>query len=198
MAISVPVSCSFTDDTTPGVHAATINPGTYEDEIGYTNFKVFCNDSGGFALYAIGYSNEEYGNTTLIGSGTGQTIATGIATSGNTSNWAMKLIKDTNGYQPNNLVIESAPNVSGGADASFSSYHTVPDAYTKVATYNASTDATIGAKLQSTYAAYISSDQMADTYNGKVRYALVHPSTAEAPTSASTIYSRMYLLLAKC
>ena len=181
VTVSVPVSCSFTDDTTPGVHAATINPGTYEDEIGYTNFKVFCNDSGGFALYAIGYSNEEYGNTTLIGSGTGQTIATGIAQSGNTSNWAMKLIKDTNGYQPNNLVIESAPNVSGGAAAPFSNYHTVPNIYTKVATYNASTDATIGAKLQSTYAAYISSDQMADTYNGKVRYTLVHPSTAEAP-----------------
>ena len=181
VSISVPVSCSFSDDTTPGVHTATIDPGIYRSEIGYTNFTVFCNDGDGFALYAIGYSNEEYGNTTLIGNGTGQTIATGIATSGSTSNWAMKMIKDTNGYQPNNLTIESAPNVSGGANASFANYHTVPSVFTKVANYSASTDTTIGSKLQSTYAAFISSDQMADTYVGKVRYTLVYPHDANAP-----------------
>ena len=27
VSISVPVSCSFSDDTTPGVHTATIDPG---------------------------------------------------------------------------------------------------------------------------------------------------------------------------
>ena len=181
VSINVPVSCSFSDDTTPGVHTATIDPGIYRSEIGYTNFTVFCNDGDGFALYAIGYSNEEYGNTTLIGNGTGQTIATGIATSGSTSNWAMKMIKDTNGYQPNNLTIESAPNVSGGENASFANYHTVPNVFTKVANYSASTDTTIGSKLQSTYAAFISSDQMADTYVGKVRYTLVYPHDADAP-----------------
>ena len=110
------------------------------------------------------------------------------------SNWAMKLAiaqdsGDTTGT--NAFTIDSAPNVSlpsevesGATSASFSSYHVVPNEYVKVAHKNSGTDMTTvagGAKLTTTYAAYISKTQPAGNYSGKVKYTLVHPSTASAP-----------------
>ncbi|MBR5046360.1 hypothetical protein IKX73_01880, partial [Candidatus Saccharibacteria bacterium] len=56
-------------------------------------------------------------------------------------------------------------------------YHAVPNDYEKVATFSSATDQTLGAKLTTTYAAYISNTQAADTYTGKVKYTLVHPAT---------------------
>ena len=81
-------------------HTATVNSGTYEDDIGTTTLKVICNDNEGFSIYAIGYTGETYGTTTLVGASTGQTIATGTATSGNTSNWAMKLETNSSATYP--------------------------------------------------------------------------------------------------
>ena len=43
------------------------------------------------------------------------------------------------------------------------------------------TAVTGGVKLTTTYAAYISKTQAADTYSGQVIYTLVHPSTEPAP-----------------
>ena len=43
------------------------------------------------------------------------------------------------------------------------------------------TNTTGGVKLTTTYAAYISKTQAADTYSGQVIYTLVHPATADAP-----------------
>ena len=61
----------------------------YTDDIGESTITAICNDSAGFAIYAIGYSNDEYGNNTLVNTTTPtQTIASGTATSGATSNWA--------------------------------------------------------------------------------------------------------------
>ena len=37
--------------------------------------------------------------------------------------------------------------------------------------------------METSYASYVSSSQMADTYTGQVKYALVHPNTASAPCS---------------
>ena len=59
----------------------------------------------------------------------------------------------------------------------------VPNEYTKVAHKNSGTDMTAttgGVKLTTTYAAYISKTQPADTYSGQVIYTLVHPSSAVA------------------
>jgi hypothetical protein len=69
---------------------------------------------------------------------------------------------------------------------SFDSWHTVPDDYTKVAEYHASTgssatDQSLGAKVETTYASYISTSQPADTYTGKVKYVMVHPYDGAAP-----------------
>ena len=173
--ISVPVSCNL-NSSVDTAHTAIVNAGTSVSDIGTTNFTVFCNDASGFALYAIGYTNEDYGDNTLVGQTTSNIINTGQATSGNTSAWAMKMIKVTDGsYQPNNLTITN----------NFNNYKEVPDTYTKVAEYTTSTDATLGSKLQSTYRAFMSTFQDADTYNGKVKYTLVHPYTAPTPVPIS-------------
>ena len=191
--ITVPVSCTISG-TGMNTHNANINNGIYTPNIGTTTLHAFCNDSEGFAIYAAGYTGNEVGGTNsnkLVGTSASNnaTIETGLATTaGNPdiSNWAMKLAitqdsGDTTGT--NVFTIDSAPNVSGGADASFSSYHTVPNEYTKVAHKNSSTDMTAntgGVKLTTTYAAYISKTQAADTYSGQVIYTLVHPSSIVA------------------
>ncbi|MBQ6414428.1 hypothetical protein IJI28_02310, partial [Candidatus Saccharibacteria bacterium] len=43
------------------------------------------------------------------------------------------------------------------------------------------TDTTLGAKIETTYATYISSSQPADTYTGQVKYTMVHPYDRYAP-----------------
>ena len=172
VAVNVPVSCTM-NGTGMTSHNANIPNGTYESEIGTTTLKTFCNDNQGFAIYAIGYTNEEYGNTTLIGATGGQTIVTGTATTtGNpdVSNWAVKLATDSTATYPITL------------DNSFGAYSSVPSSYTKVAHRDSGTDlgsSATGASLTTTYAAYISKTQQADTYNGKVKYTLVHPSSEE-------------------
>ena len=171
VSVTVPVSCNITSalDTT---HTETINPGQYKADIGTTTFKVFCNDNTGYAVYAIGYSNDEYGNTNMLptnpSTSTNPSIATGTATSGNTSNWAMKLNYVDGTYKP---TIENG----------FGSYKAVPDTYAKVASLNTNTDFTIGSSFQSTYRVFVSQTQPADTYTGKVKYTLVHPHDTDPP-----------------
>ena len=193
VSVTVPVACSMTG-TGMNTHSAEIHNGLYVPNIGTTTIQAFCNDANGFAIYAAGYTGDEIGglnSNKLVGTSTSgnAVIETGLATApGNpdVSNWAMKIATvqdsgDTTGDKA--FVIDSAPNTAGGADASFASYHVVPNEYTKVAHKNAGTDMTAGTggvKLTTTYAAYISQTQMADTYSGKVKYTLVHPSMAVA------------------
>ena len=166
VAITVPVACSITS-TPDSAHTASVDSGTYKDNIGKTTIKATCNDSQGFSFYAIGYTNEEYGNTVLKPStldSPQNDIATGIATNGDTSNWAMKLTAGTG---------MSSTNILSDDDGAYSNYHKVPTAYTKVATMASVTDATVGASLETTYSAYIAGDQPADIYTGKVKYTMV-------------------------
>ncbi len=178
-------------------HTATLNPGTYsgasgseyENGIGKTTLTAICNDDNGFSIYAIGYTGNEYGVTNLVGGNTNGTIATKAYASGDTtSNWSMKLTKVTDAtesYNPQNLTIQS------DTEGTFSSWHSVPASYTKVAEYHANTgssttDTTLGVKLETTYAAYIASNQPADTYIGQVKYTMVHPYTEEPLQPQST------------
>ena len=102
----------------------------------------------------------------------------------------MKLTKVTDStisYNPQNLTIQS------DTEGSFDAWHSIPSTYTKVAQYHANTgssttDTTLGVKLETTYAAYISSSQPADTYVGQVKYTMVHPYT-EAPLQPQTTAS---------
>ena len=170
--VTVPESCSLTS-TVGTAHTATIE-GVYSDDIGETTINAFCNDSEGFSVYAVGYTDDTFGNNTMKPSTLADTkaIATGLATSGDTSNWAMKLTSLSDNYTLTN---------------DFNSYHLVPDEYTKVATYPSNTTTTAGVNIKSTYAAYISQTQPADTYTGKVKYTIVHPSNADAPTAPAML-----------
>ena len=174
--ITIPVSCNITTNLDTA-HNASIYNGTYKEDIGTTTFTTLCNDKEGYSIYAIGYTNEEYGNTNLLATVGGvlspiDNIVTGTATTGNTSNWAMKLTPVANTY---------APTILSDTDGSFSDYHKVPTTYTKVATLNSSVDATIGSTLQTTYSTYISPTQPGGTYIGKVKYTLVHPANGDKP-----------------
>lgn len=203
VSLAVPIACTMSGAGMTS-HNENINNGLYVSNIGTTTLHAFCNDAEGFAIYAAGYTGDEVGGTNsnkLVGTAASgnSVIETGLATSaGNpdVSNWAMKLAAtqdsgDTTGT--NAFTIDSAPNTSGGADASFTQYHVVPNEYTKVAHKNSGTDldATIGGvKLTTTYAAYISMGQSADTYSGQVIYNLVHPSSHYAPgAGVSVTYS---------
>ena len=199
--ITVPVSCTMTG-TSMDSHSTEIQNGLYKDNIGTTTLHAFCNDNEGFAIYAAGYTGNEIGATNSnklveTSASNNATITSGLATTaGNpdVSNWAMKLaISQDSGdtTSTNAFTIDSAPNVDlpsqaeqSATQASFSEYHVVPNEYVKVAHKNSMTDMTAitgGVKLTTTYAAYISKTQPADTYSGQVIYTLVHPSNYEAP-----------------
>ena len=186
-SVTIAASCSMTA-TVESEHSASIPNGIYSGSsdyfpngIGKTKIATFCNDNNGYAIYAIGFTGDKYDgedHTKLIGAASGQKITTGTATSGNDSKWAMKLIKetdDTKSYNPSALTIENG----------YDDYNVIPNTYTKVANYTSTTDATLGSVLSTTYAAYISPTQVADTYTGKVKYTLVHPNT-EVPSQPQT------------
>ena len=175
--IDVGASCSITATITTE-HSATMVNGTYSgtnypNGIGSTTLQTFCNDRNGYAIYAVGYTNNEEGNTVLKGNAgldPSNDIVTGIATSGTSgndvSNWAMKVSAVSGIY---------APTITNG----FGSFSAVPSTYTEVAQYNHPTDSAsgtnIGSTITTTYAAYISNSQPAGTYTGQVKYVLVHP-----------------------
>ena len=178
VAFTVPVSCTMTG-AGQNSHNANVTNGTYEDDIGTTTLKVLCNDSEGFSIYAIGFTGDQYtgeDHTKLIGVANNQKIATGTATSGSASNWAMKLETDSTATYALTL------------DNGFGSYSAVPDSYTKVAHKDSGTDvgtSAVGSTLTTTYASFIASNQVADTYSGKVKYTLVHPAS-ETPLHPET------------
>ena len=156
-AVVIPAACTFSGG---GTYTATIPNGT-SAEIAGSTLTVTCNDAGGFAIYAIGNSGDEYGNNNMIGNSTN--IATG--TSGTDSYWAMKITP----------TIGNTPTIEN----SFNSFHTVPSTQTKVASYLSSTGSG-SLSVNATYKANISNTQLAGTYIGKVKYTMVHPSN-EAP-----------------
>ena len=153
--------CTFTS-TVSSAHTKTMNPGTTQSDIGTTKITTKCVNSTEHQVYAIGYSNNTDGNTNLIDSASNATIATGTATSGNVSNWAMKIAKDTSSYEPSNLTIMN----------SFGSYHIVPSTATQVSSYTGATDNATGSSITTTYRAKTSDYQVAGTYVGKVKYTL--------------------------
>ncbi|MBR3137794.1 InlB B-repeat-containing protein [Candidatus Saccharibacteria bacterium] len=177
-SVIIPDACTMTG-TLDEAHTATIPNGTIRPAIGKTTFNVVCNDPNGFAIYAVGYSNQEYGNTKLLATVGGTLaptydISTGATTTGN-SQWAMMLTPVTT-------------NVT--AQNGYGSYSVIPTTYTKIAQFPNSTTVS-GAEAEVTYRAYIAGNQPAGTYNGKVKYTMVHPNTETplqpVPCVANTI-----------
>ena len=185
--ITVPVSCTLSG-TGMNTHNADIANGTTNSNIGETTMKAFCNDNNGFAIYAIGYTDNEDGKNVLTSSTLGSTydIATGTATSGNTSNWAMKLstITDPTPTYPIIIAGSTADTEREQGDSDYSTFQEVPDDYVLVAKRTSGTDIGVsaeGSTLKSTYQAYISQTQPAGTYTGQVKYTMVHPNDTTAP-----------------
>ena len=185
-SVSVVSSCSMTA-TTNTTHSATLINGqestavsAYESGIGKTTISTSCNDSGGFSIYTVGYTGSTIGTTNsnkLVGANTGFTIPTGTGTSA--SNWSMK--------------VETAPGAAGSLaatiDNGFNEYREVPLNYTRAAYLESATYAGAPTLVTTTYRAYISPMQAADNYAGKVRYVLVHPSSAVAQTTFESAFA---------
>ena len=165
--------CTMSRDYTVP-HITTGLAGLYQENIGATTLKTVCNDNNGYSIYAIGSSNDEEGNTNLIGASTGTLIPTGIEF-GDISNWSMKLTKVYSAYNPENV------SVLDGYDE----YHTVPSSWTKIATYDGATDENSGSVLKTSYAVRLSSMQDIDEYVGQVKYTMVHPATGMGPDMLS-------------
>ena len=168
-SVTVSSACTmFRESTVP--HVATGFAGNYYQDIGTTRLNTMCNDKDGYAIYAIGYSNDTDGDTNMYGEEHNETIPTGTET-GDVSNWSMKLTKDLESYNPENLTIISPYN----------NYAAVPSTQTKVASFTGATDTTKGSVVETTYAVRVSPTQLADTYVGQVKYTMVHPADGRAP-----------------
>ena len=175
ITITVDSACTI-GQTVTSSHTTELNPGETNNTIGQSRIAAYCNDSEGYAIYAIGYTNSEYGNTNLVSTDGTHTIPTG--TSGSNSYWNMKLTQGTatgpTSYLPT-MVNEFTTNA------------TIPNDYTKVAHRDSSTisqnqDPTeTGSYFTTTYSAHIDTTQPAGIYNGQVQYVMVHPAGAPAP-----------------
>ena len=186
ITIDIPITCNLSS-TVNTAHTASVVAGSYTANIGKSTIKAACNDNEGFAIYAIGYSNDEYGNTNLIGTtDSTNTMPTDTITSGYASGWAMKLTPVSGTYTPT-IVGSTEDPEKEQSTPDFSSYTNIPSTYTKVAYKNSATDTSIGASLETTYAVYVKPTQPADTYEGQVKYTIVHPSTALPPLTDNQI-----------
>ena len=87
ITVNVPAACSLTPANTS--LTKTINPGT-SAEIGTANLKAVCNDPSGFAIYAIGYTNNTHGNTDLVTELVAE-HSNHTGTCSSTSNWHMTI-----------------------------------------------------------------------------------------------------------
>jgi hypothetical protein len=177
--VTVPTSCSLSiADGTSDTLTATINPGT-TGTIGTSTIKAFCNDPAGLAVYAVGYTNDTYGDNHLTATinGTNVNINSNVTTSGTpaASEWNMTLAPISGDYAP----IITNQTTGDNPVGNFTVPHTIPEQYTKVAYRNTHTDVgetATGAQFTARFDAFISSSQSAGTYEGLVKFLLVHPN----------------------
>ena len=163
-SVTVAAACSFSRTTGSGEYTGILANNASVEVTGST-FSTTCNDSGGYAIYAIGYGNNTFGNTDLIFDNdpdNANKITTSSNPGSNTSYWQMKLAAGA----------ENQPVLENG----YGGYSAVPSAYTKVASY-ASADMGTAQTVTATYRAAASATQPAGTYTGAVKYTMVHPNT---------------------
>ncbi|MBQ6593567.1 hypothetical protein IJI00_00645 [Candidatus Saccharibacteria bacterium] len=173
-------TCSLTA-TLNASHVAMLLNGQETTNIGTTTIAANCNDPSGFTIYAAGYTGDTVNaasSTALVGANTGLFIETGSGTTN--SNWGMKVTALAGDYP-----------VSLDSDYSAGGYNVVPKTYDRVAYRESATGAGTGgaAKITTTYRAYVSPTQAADSYSGKVRYVIVHPAAAIATPDFDTAFA---------
>ena len=178
VTITLPTSCSI--EPSGNSHSETLENNTYDTNVGNgtTKLKTYCNDKDGYIIYAIGASNNVEGTTSLISS-TGDTIATGVYTPGDTtSSWSFRI-------DPLDNILTMNPTYAVGEG----NFATIPNTWDWIAKKPSDTVAKdTGATITTTYAAYISGTQPAGTYTGKVEYVLLHPSSSTKPVTLSEAY----------
>ena len=179
VTMTLPASCTL-NASVSSAHSITMESGRYEHDIGNTRLNAYCNDNNGYYIYALGIGNNIDGNTDLVSSiGNNHNIHTGVYNSealntSTPSSWAMKLTAGT--VSSNNSASPTLPTVV----EEFKSYHTIPSSSTVVAYRTSNTDMSTntsltGSYIDTTYEIYTSPTQPAGTYNGKVKYVMVHP-----------------------
>ena len=179
--ITVPVSCSLSG-TGMDTHTTELHNTESDSAIGESTITAYCNDLNGLSIYAVGFTNNEYGNNNLVSvtASTTNTIPTGTNTSGNTSSWAMKLTPITNPAPTYPITIIGSTDDTDKTPTTldYTSFQSVPNEYALVARRKASTDVGTnaeGSSFKTTYQAYAASGQAAGTYEGQVKYTLIHP-----------------------
>ncbi|MBR2993912.1 hypothetical protein IKF43_00765 [Candidatus Saccharibacteria bacterium] len=179
VTLNLPVSCTI-DGGSSTTHTQSVVNNQYYPNLGEapTNFTMYCNDVGGYIIYARGVSDDTEGNTNLVGNNN-DNIPTGVYDPNNidttTSSWSMKLSTTESG-----LTINSNYN---------NHFNLVPTNWTEVVRKESGTvDKSIGSHVSVTYDAYISGTQTAGTYTGRVKYVMLHPSTSTQPITLAEAF----------
>ncbi len=199
LSISISSACTLSSSI-DRAHTVNVNAGTHAVDIGSTRVNAYCNDNNGYSIYAIGNSNNVDGNTDLISSiNDNYNIKTGIYDEGSSSSltpssWGMKLAPGTGtGLNPETgaSIAITPPTIVNNYD----NYNVVPNNYTLVASRASGTNMTIdtditGSYFTTTYDVYASSVQPAGTYNGKVKYLMVHPISDHTTITFEDAFAR--------
>ena len=169
ITVEVPSVCDLSISNSS--HSVSITPGQ-NLAIGTATLTTLCNDGNGHSVYMVGYTGDTIGatNSTKLVS-TNSTIATGTATSGTTSNWGVTINAVTGTY---------APSITSGWANTLKA---IPASYTKIATLSGTTDQSTGSKFTAAFSAFVAPSQAAGSYTGKVKFTMVHPANATAPTT---------------
>ncbi len=168
VVVTVDSSCSLASSgsglSPASAYSVNLANGEFDDDIEGSTFTITCNDTGGWKLTAVGYTNEVEGTTYMDASTnvSEDDIQTGTTLDGTVSDWAVQFDK-------------------GGTDAShtnvlygYNTFAVIPDSTTVVATGSSTAG---NATVTATYGIGISPTQSAGTYTGKVLYTLAHPIT---------------------
>lgn len=169
-------SCSISAN--PGLNKVTdVAPGQYVETIDSTILSMSCSENIDYSIYATGYSGGKYGDNTLQAyidekRDPDKDVESGTATTGNKSNWAMRVISD-------GLTIES------DGDGSFTLPHIIPTGNQKIATYEASMEQEVST-LEASYSLYAALSQASGSFNATIAYTLI-PGISDVIDSEYTI-----------
>ena len=196
VSLTLSTSCTVNAVVTIA-HETSLHGGQKDDNVGNTKLSAYCNDNNGYSIYAVGSSGDIDGNTDLINAvNESYNIHTGVydnTVQTNPSSWAMKLTAGTGtGIDP--VTGESVPTTPPTIINGYDNYSAIPNVYTQVAKRTSGTsmitdsDAS-GSYLNTTYQIYANSYQPAGTYNGKVKYVIVHPNSSNNNLSFNEAYA---------
>ncbi len=135
---------------------------------------MHCNYDTDYQVFAVGSSNQQEGNTNLVGAA-GNSIATGTAQSGGVSNWSMKLTK----AKGNGTMVEDFTN----------DYAAIPSTRTVVMSREKGVEEDSGIihdSFNAGYHVYVSGSQTPDVYSGQITYTLTAEPAGPFPTVVPT------------